>query len=72
MALTPHSSISRWQILATVPEMKSLLRHGKRLYSVDGVPEHINKHNRRMWARSVALLGDRWVYAVPVTRKVQS
>lgn len=48
---------------------RRLLRHAKKLYSVPDVPAHINKHNRRMWVRSVALLGDKWVYAVPVSRK---
>lgn len=51
---------------------RRLLRHARRLYSVPDVPEHTNRHNRKQWARSVALLGDRWVYAVPVARKVQS
>ena len=59
---------SALRILREVPEAKALLRHARRLYSTPDVPAHTNKHNRRMWARSVALLGDRWLLAVPQGR----
>lgn len=63
-----HASAVR--ILREVPlqSPKALLRHARRLYSVADVPEHINRHNRKAWARSVALLGDRWLLAVPQGR----
>lgn len=47
---------------------KALLRHARRLYSVADVPEHINRHNRKAWARSVSMLGNRWLLAVPQGR----
>lgn len=50
---------------------RRLLKHAKRLYSVPEVPEHINRHNRRQWVRSVAMLGDRWLLAVPQGRAEQ-
>lgn len=47
---------------------RRLLKHARTLYSVPGVPESTNKHNRKAWARSVALLGDKWLLAVPRSR----
>lgn len=62
-----HASAQR--ILREVPETKTLLRHARRLYSVPDVPAHINKHNRRQWARSVAMLGDKWLLAPTFVRE---
>jgi phage terminase small subunit len=50
---------------------RRLLKHAKSLYSVPEVPEHINRHNRRQWVRSVSFLGDRWLLATPVGRAEQ-
>jgi len=42
-----------------------LARHAIRLW-----PGH--KHNQRAWLRSVLMLGDRWLLAVPVSRRAQT
>lgn len=33
------------------------------------VPERVNRDNRRKWVRSVRLLGNKWLLAVPVERR---
>jgi len=43
-----------------------LARRAIKLFSSDYVPLHTNKHNRRMWIRSVDFLGSRWKLAEPV------
>lgn len=50
---------------------RRLLKQDRRLYSVPEVPEHINRHNRRQWVRSVAFLGDNWLLATPQGRTNQ-
>ncbi len=50
---------------------KALLRRARRLYSVDYVPEHTNRHNRRQYVRAVLSLGDKWLLAQPVARGQQ-
>ena len=45
-------------------------RRAIRLYSNDLAPLHINKHNRRSWLRSVDMLGNKWLLAVPINAKV--
>ena len=47
----------------------ALARRAVRLFSADYVPLRTNKHNRRMWLRSVDFLGDRWLLAVPMKRE---
>lgn len=47
-----------------------MLRLARRLYNVDYVPREINRANQRKWARSVRLLGSRWLLAEYVSRKV--
>ena len=32
------------------------------------VPIHLARHNARAWARSLRILGDRWLLAVPQGR----
>ena len=41
----------------------------RRLFQVQGVPSHIQRHNMRGWVRSVRYLGDKWVYAKHVELK---
>ena len=40
----------------------------RRMFNSDMVPTHTNRHNMREWARSVRLLGDKWLLAKPLTR----
>ena len=47
-----------------------LARRAVRLFSTDYVSLRTNKHNRRMWLKSVDFLGQRWLLAVPVKREV--
>jgi hypothetical protein len=46
-----------------------LLKRARRLFCAPGVPAHVQRHNVRSWARSVAYLGDKWLLARPVNRK---
>ena len=34
-------------------------------------PTHTNRHNMRAWVKSVRFLGDKWLLAVQVQKKVQ-
>ena len=47
----------------------ALARRAVRLFGTDYVPLRTNKHNRRMWLRSVHFLGDRWLLAAPMKRE---
>ena len=47
-----------------------MLRLARRLYNVDYVPRETNRANQRKWVRSVRLLGNRWLLAEYVSRKV--
>lgn len=51
------------RILPEVNDPRSLLRHAKGLFAVDGVPERTQRHNRKAWAKAVQSLGDKWVLA---------
>jgi len=47
------------------------LRLVRQMWSVEGVPRETQRHNMRQWARSVKLLGDKWLLAknyVPQSR----
>lgn len=46
-----------------------MLSHVRQLFSVPYVPQHINRHNQRMWVRSVKQLGDKWLLAKFIPRK---
>jgi|GEM_PF-3456259 len=46
----------------------SLAKRAIRLYSNVLVPKALNRFNQRSWLRSVALLGPRWLLAVPLKR----
>jgi hypothetical protein len=45
------------------------LSMARRLFQVDGVPSHTQRHNMRSWVRSVRFLGDNWLIAKPQVRK---
>jgi hypothetical protein len=45
------------------------LSMARRLFQIDGVPSHTQRHNIRSWARSVRFLGDRWLIANPMDKK---
>jgi len=45
------------------------LSMARRLFIVDGVPSHTQRHNMRSWVRSVRFLGDNWLIAKPQERK---
>lgn len=47
----------------------NLLKRARRLFNVPEVPASTRRHNMRSWARSVAMLGDKWLLATPVQRK---
>ncbi len=67
---TSEGTSSARRILKVIPELdtRSLLRHARTLFDVEDVPAHVQRHNRRAWARSVQMLGNRWVLAVPQER----
>lgn len=33
----------------------------RKLWCVEGIPSHIQRHNIRAWVRSVRQLGDNWI-----------
>jgi hypothetical protein len=43
------------------------LRTVRRLFCIDGVPTHTQRHNCRQWVRSIRYLGDKWL----LVKKVQ-
>lgn len=45
------------------------LRYVRRLFNVQNVPAHTNRHNQRQWVRSIRFLGDKWLLAAPVARR---
>ena len=47
-----------------------MLKHVRSLFNTDGVEKRINRHNQRQWVRSIRFLGDKWLLATPVQRKV--
>lgn len=46
-----------------------LLSRARALWANPIAPAHIQRHNARQWARSVARLGDKWLLAQPVQRR---
>ncbi len=54
-------------LFAVRPE---LLQRAVRLWRCPWVPRNIRRHNQRQWLRSVALLGDKWKLARPMSREV--
>ena len=49
-------------------ELKKLVRHSRELWNSPLVPQHLSRHNRKAWVRSVLRLGDRWLLATKVRR----
>ena len=47
-----------------------MLKHVRTLFNTDGVERRINRHNQLQWVRSIRFLGDKWLLATPVQRKV--
>ena len=48
------------------------LKMVREMFAVDYVPRHTQRHNQRMWVRSVRQLGERWLLAkqfVPERRR---
>lgn len=45
-----------------------VLKRVRELFAVSYVPIHIQRHNQRMWVRSVRQLGDRWLLAKSIRR----
>lgn len=45
-----------------------LLVRVRRHFNSPFVPDNVNRANRRKWVRSVRLLGDKWLLAIPVGR----
>ena len=63
---TSEGTDSARRILRCIPEVndpRSLLRHARGLFDVEGVPASTQKWNRKQWTRSVQALGSRWVLA---------
>jgi hypothetical protein len=44
------------------------LKQARRLYVHQDVDMSTARHNIRQWVRSVRMLGDKWLLAVPVQR----
>jgi hypothetical protein len=51
--------------------VRDLVRHSHTLWDSPYIPEHIVRHNRKAWVRSVVRLGNRWLLAQKVRRIVQ-
>lgn len=45
-----------------------MLSMARRLFQIDGVPTHTQRHNIRGWVRSVRHLGNKWLIATPINR----
>lgn len=45
------------------------LRRVRRIWMRPGVPRELGRANARKWVRAMRILGDRWLFAVPVQRK---
>jgi len=48
-------------------DIKMLIK-AKQLFNTDAAPAYINRHNQRQWARSIKLLGSKWILASPVKK----
>lgn len=52
--------------------LTTLIRKATRLFNSEYVSREINKANRRRWLEARAVLGDNWLCAKHVPRKVQA
>ena len=43
------------------------LAQARRLYNSDLAPREVNRANQRKWARSIRILGDKWLFARTLT-----
>jgi hypothetical protein len=48
------------------------LRKVRKLFCVEGVPVHTQRHNCHQWVRSIRYLGDKWLLANPIQKKDES
>lgn len=46
----------------------NLLRLARRNWTARGVSHAVNRANQRKYARAVTFLGDKWLFARPVTK----
>ena len=46
------------------------LKHVRTIFNSPDVPARVNRHNQRAWVRSVRYLGENWLLAKKVQRKV--
>ena len=46
-----------------------LLKHTRELFKSYDVPEHVRRSYQLKWVRSIRNLGDKWLFAKPITRK---
>lgn len=46
----------------------TLLRIARRNFCRDYIPRATQRHNIRAWARSLRLLGDKWLLAQPINQ----
>jgi hypothetical protein len=46
-----------------------MLTKARELFSVDYIPQEINRANQRKWIRSIRRLGDKWLLAKNIERK---
>lgn len=46
----------------------NLLRRVRKMFACEYAPRSVQRHNMRAWARSVRLLGDKWLIANPARR----
>lgn len=46
------------------------LQRVRRLFVINGVPRHVQRHNMRAWVRSVRHLGGNWLLASTARKQV--
>jgi hypothetical protein len=44
------------------------LKTVRRLFCIDGVPTHVQRHNCQQWVKSLRFLGNKWLLAKPVSK----
>lgn len=47
----------------------AVLRRVRKLFAVDYIPRHTQRHNQREWVRAVRRLGDKWLIAKSINRE---
>jgi len=48
----------------------TLLKMTRKLWSSEEVPQHLNRVNQLKWAQAVYRLGDKWLLAQPVLKRI--